>query len=126
MYKWLMFVLFIGASAMGIGFLFSDISARQAEMAAEQTAGPSLKLSATNWKFDQQEYKIPKGQTKVSLINKEGIHAVDITGEGLDIKLDAQNKSQDVNFEKPGKYEIHCVLPCGEGHADMKAVLIVE
>ncbi|EGL17184.1 hypothetical protein ACFVVQ_00875 [Paenibacillus chitinolyticus] len=126
MYKWIMFVLFIGASAMGVGFLFQDINARQAERAAEETAGASLKIAASNWKFDQAEYKIPKGQTKVSLILKEGVHAIDITGEGVDVKLDGTNKSQEVNFEKPGKYEIKCILPCGEGHNDMKSVLVVE
>ncbi len=45
---------------------------------------------------------------------------------GLDIKLDKENPSKQVTFDKPGTYEIICVLPCGEGHAKMKSKLVVQ
>jgi cytochrome c oxidase subunit II len=128
MQKWIFFVLFFGATVLGLGVLFQDISKHAGEEAAAKAdAGKSLKISASNWQFDQPEYKVAKGQTlKVSLILKEGTHAVDISGQGLDVKLDKNTPTQEVTFDKPGTYEIHCTLPCGQGHANMMSKITVS
>jgi cytochrome c oxidase subunit II len=127
MQKWIFFVLFILAGALGLGVLFQDISARQDAKAAEAASskGQQLKIAASNWQFDSADYTIKAGEpTKVSLSLKEGVHAIEIVG--LDIKLDKDNPSKQVTFDKPGTYEIHCVLPCGQGHATMKSKLVVQ
>ncbi|NEW06153.1 hypothetical protein GK047_09035 [Paenibacillus sp. SYP-B3998] len=127
MQKWIFFVLFILAGALGLGVLFQDISARQDAKAAETASnkGQQLKIAASNWQFDSADYTIKSGEpTKVSLSLKEGVHAVEI--KGLDIKLDKENPSKEITFDKPGTYEIECVLPCGEGHAKMKSKLVVQ
>ncbi|MEW9699063.1 cupredoxin domain-containing protein [Paenibacillus sp. SI8] len=127
MQKWIFFVLFILAGALGLGVLFQDISARQDAKAADAAAskGQQLKITASNWQFDSADYTIKAGEpTKVSLSLKEGVHAVEI--KGLDIKLDKENPSKQITFDKPGTYEIECVLPCGEGHAKMKSKLVVQ
>jgi cytochrome c oxidase subunit II len=128
MQKWIFFVLFIGAAVLGIGVLFQDISKHAAEdAAAKADAGKSLKIIASNWQFDKPEYTVAKGETlKVSLTLKEGVHAVDITGQGLDVKLTKDAPMQQVTFDKPGTYEIHCVLPCGQGHANMMSKITVS
>jgi cytochrome c oxidase subunit II len=123
--KWIMFSLFIVACLLGIGVLFQNISARQAEMAKEATAGPTLKFVASNFQFDKPEYTVKSGEkVTVSLQNKEGLHALEIVG--LNVKLDNNTKSMDVTFDKPGTYEVHCVLPCGPGHPNMKTKLTVQ
>ncbi|MEK8127477.1 hypothetical protein WMW72_06065 [Paenibacillus filicis] len=125
MQKWIMFSLFIVACLLGTGVLFQNISARQAEMAKENSAGPTLKFVASNFKFDQAEYKVKAGEKlTVSLLNKEGLHAMEIVG--TTVKLDNNTKSTEFTFDKPGEYEVHCTLPCGPGHAEMKTKLIVE
>ncbi|WNR42513.1 cupredoxin domain-containing protein [Paenibacillus roseipurpureus] len=127
MQKWIFFVLFILAGALGLGVLFQDISDRQEAQEAEAAASklPQLKVAASNWQFDATDYKVKSGQpTKVSLSLKEGVHAIEIVGLG--VKLDKDNPTKEVTFDKPGTYEIDCVLPCGEGHAKMKAKLVVE
>ena len=124
MQKWIFFVLFVAAGALGLGVLFQDISSRQAE-AAERSK--QLKIVATNWKFDQAEYTAVKGKkTKIAFVNKEGIHGAHISGEGIDVKLDRNTPNQEVTFEKPGTYQIECFIPCGEGHANMKSTLVVQ
>ncbi|WP_019536692.1 cupredoxin domain-containing protein [Paenibacillus ginsengihumi] len=125
MQKWAMFSLFIIACLLGTGVLFQNISARQAERAQEEAAGPTLKFVATNYQFDQPEYTVKAGETvTVTLQNKEGLHAVEI--KGLGIKLDNNNKSQQVTFDKPGTYEVICALPCGPGHDQMVTKLVVQ
>jgi cytochrome c oxidase subunit 2 len=101
--------------------------AKEAEETSEQTAGEAKEvvLTATNFKFDQQEYKMAKGETvKFTLKNEQGFHGVNI--KGLGVNLDNGNPSQTVTIDKPGTYEIVCSIPCGSGHANMKSVLVVE
>lgn len=125
MQKWIMFALFIITCLLGTGVLFSHISERQASLAAEEEAGPTIKFVATNYEFDQQQYTAKVGETvTISLQNKQGLHALEI--EGLDIKLDNNNKSMQVTFDKPGEYNVICALPCGPGHDQMVTKLVVQ
>lgn len=125
MQKWAMFSLFIIACLLGTGVLFQNISARQAEMAQEASAGPTLRFVASNYHFGEATYTVKAGEkVTVSLQNKEGLHAMEIVG--TPVKLDNNTKSMEVTFDKPGEYEVHCTLPCGPGHAEMKTKLIVQ
>lgn len=125
MYKWIMSVLVIAASVLGISVLYQNVSEKQAEMANEKATKNDLKISAVNFKFNEEEYKVKAGEEKtVSFTNKEGLHAMEIVG--MDVKLDKNTPSQKVKFDKPGTYEIKCILPCGEGHDKMVSKLIVE
>jgi cytochrome c oxidase subunit 2 len=121
-----MFILFIGAGILGLGVLFNDISQKQAEAAAQKAeAGTTLKIAMSNWKFDQPEYQVKAGETKkVTLVLAEGVHALEVPELG--IKLDGQNRQVEYKFDKPGTYEMHCVLPCGQGHDQMKAKIVVQ
>lgn len=126
MQKWIFFVLFIAATALGLGVLIQDISERQAALAEQSGGGQRLNITATNWAFDQAEYTLAKDQpAKVAFINKEGVHELHIKGAGVDIKLSRSAPSQEVTLA-PGTYDIECSLPCGEGHAAMKAKLVVS
>ncbi|MBP1155178.1 MULTISPECIES: cupredoxin domain-containing protein [unclassified Paenibacillus] len=125
MQKWAMFSLIIVACLLGAGVLFQDISARQAEMAQQEAAGPQLRFVATNYQFDQAEYTVKAGEkVTVSLVNKEGLHAMEIVGTS--VKLDNNTKTMEITFDKPGEYQVHCSLPCGPGHAEMITKLIVQ
>ncbi|WP_426453463.1 hypothetical protein ACP26L_14405 [Paenibacillus sp. S-38] len=124
MQKWIMFSLFIVACLLGTGVLFQNISARQAELAKEATAGPSLKFNASNYKFEISGKAKAGEKVTLSLVNKEGLHAVEI--KGTSVKLDSNTKTADFTFEKPGEYEVVCALPCGPGHTEMHAKFVVE
>jgi cytochrome c oxidase subunit 2 len=123
MYKWTMFVLFVGASLFGLLVLMF-----QTPEGAEHAAPPKddeLRITASNFQFDQQEYRVKVGETKtVTLVNVAGTHGVEI--KGLDIKLENDQLSQEVTFDKPGEYELACSILCGAGHLDMVSKLIVE
>lgn len=123
--KWAYFILFVGAGIFGLVALFSAVNSHSKQNAEETSSGPSLKFVVSNYKFDQPEYTVKANEkTKVSLKINEGIHAVEI--KGLNIKLDKQNSSVEFTFDKPGTYEVECILPCGPGHGDMKAKVIVQ
>jgi len=98
------------------------------EKAADQpaAAAPSkeFKITASNWKFDQAEYKLKAGEpVNVVLENAQGIHGIEIKKAG--VKLENKKLSQAWTPEK-GTYEIICTIPCGSDHLKMKSVVVVE
>ncbi|WP_010497022.1 cupredoxin domain-containing protein [Paenibacillus elgii] len=124
MKKWI-----VSVAAVGMIFALSACGAKETPKAAEQANGnpaaQQVKLVATNFQFDQKEYKVKKGEdVTFSLENKQGMHAVQISG--VNVGLDNNNKTKTVKIDKAGTYDIVCSLPCGQGHATMKSTLIVE
>src|SRR5699024_1587153 len=92
--------------------------------ATNESSAEDLKLVATNWAFDQEEYVIEAGQPiNFSLENAEGHHTYEIKGLGIDIE---EGKDQQYKINEPGEYDIVCSTWCGAGHDDMTAKLIVE
>lgn len=130
MKKWLLF-----ASAMCLVFIIAACGANSATNngeAEEAAAGAAdsgaatseLVITASNWEFDQPEYKIKAGETvNLKLDSIDGMHGVTI--EDTTYKL-TSGKDLAVNITVPGKYEMVCNVPCGQGHRQMKSTLIVE
>ncbi|WP_408011141.1 cytochrome C oxidase subunit II [Pseudalkalibacillus sp. A8] len=52
--------------------------------------GETLKLVATNWEFDKEEYKVPHGEVSIILENKEGHHGIIIENTDIEIKEEGQ------------------------------------
>lgn len=85
----------------------------------------NIKLTATNWQFDQPEYRVKQGQdVTVTLENKEGLHGAQI--KDFNVNLNGQTLSKTFKADKAGTYDIICSVPCGQGHLNMKSKLIVE
>lgn len=88
------------------------------------TIDNTLDVQATEFTFDQEEYVVKSGQeVTVNLESTEGIHGFAIDEFGVDIQ---DSGTATFTPEEPGEYEIYCSVPCGEGHEDMKATLIVQ
>lgn len=94
--------------------------------AAPPDASPEQEvvIRATNWAFDQEEYRIPKDTpVQLTLINEQGAHGVKI--EGVDVELRPGKESAVVQL-KEGTYTIRCSILCGTGHSQMVAKLVVS
>lgn len=126
MYKWTMSALLIVAIVLGAGVLMQNISDSMAAAEQEQKeAGTTIKISASNFKFDKEEYRVKKGETwTLKFVNKEGVHAMEIVG--MDVHLDKANDTAEVTFNEAGEFVLECSLMCGIGHDDMKSKFIVE
>jgi cytochrome c oxidase subunit 2 len=82
-------------------------------------------IKATNYTFDQKEYRIKKGDTvKIVFENEAGNHGVLIPG--LELQLDKKHPSKVITADKAGEYEIICSVFCGSGHSGMISKLIIE
>ncbi|QGQ97980.1 cytochrome C oxidase subunit II [Paenibacillus psychroresistens] len=83
-----------------------------------------FKASKETFKFDKEEYTIKKGETiKLTLVNESGTHALRI--DKLKVNLKEGKMSQIITPDEAGTYTISCSFPCGGGHMNMKAKLIV-
>ncbi|AIC93950.1 cupredoxin domain-containing protein [Shouchella lehensis] len=85
----------------------------------------TVTIKALNWHFDEEEYIVPSGETTIELINESGNHGIIIreANSGEDVVLNKQGST--VATLAPGEYEIICSIPCGSGHTDMTATLVV-
>jgi len=111
----------LAAACGGGGEPAAEVLAADAAEAADARA---VDFVATNFRFDQDEYRVERGEAvKFTLVNEEGLHALSIKGFGVELR---DGESVVVIPQKAGTYEILCTLPCGSGHSSMRAKLIVE
>ncbi|WP_055109024.1 cupredoxin domain-containing protein [Paenibacillus ihumii] len=82
-------------------------------------------IEATNFKFDQEEYRVKKDTpVKITFKNVEGNHGIIIPG--LKVELKGKSQSKVVVPKEAGEFEIACSIMCGAGHSTMVSKLIVE
>jgi cytochrome c oxidase subunit 2 len=99
-------------------------SGASASPAADGSA-QAITLTATNFKYDQAEYKVKKGQpVTITLKEGQGMHGAAITEFKVNLKKDGDSAT--FTPDKAGTYTIQCSVMCGTGHATMKSTLIVE
>ncbi|MGM0880119.1 MAG: cytochrome C oxidase subunit II [Bacillota bacterium] len=130
MKKWLLF-----ASVMCVVFVIAACGTNKStNNAANQevstgvadsgAAASELVITASNWEFDQKEYKIKAGETvNLTLKSIDGVHGIQILK--TDYEID-NGKTVPVNFTEAGTYELICSVQCGQGHRQMKTTLVVE
>lgn len=83
-----------------------------------------LTITATNFAFDQAEYRVKAGEPiQFAIHNEQGMHAYKIEGLGINI---SNGQSKQYIIHEPGEYAIVCSIVCGSGHSAMKSTLIVE
>lgn len=127
MHKWIMFGLFIAASALGVYLMLFALPEKPVDESSGLPEGMELlKIEAySDFTFGQEEYRVKQG-TPIRLVlqNKSGVHGIEIPG--MNITLEGDNLQQDVTFDQPGEYTIECSIPCGVGHSTMVSKLIVE
>ncbi|WP_027087783.1 hypothetical protein [Cohnella panacarvi] len=87
------------------------------------TASEEIVIKASSWEFDQAEYVIPKDTpVQITVENLSGAHGIENKDAGIKIR---GGKSEIVTLAA-GTYEIICNIPCGAGHKEMVAKLVVQ
>lgn len=126
MQKWILSSLIAVACAMGVYLMATGLPDKPVNEASELAEGQELlKITATNFEFDEKEYIVKAGTNyKVKFANKLGKHGIEV--KGLDIELDEKTPEMEFTFDTPGTYELRCSIMCGQGHGDMISTIIVE
>ncbi len=91
----------------------------------EVTASEQLVIKASNYKFDQPEYRLKKGvPVKIVYENVNGNHGLLVPE--FNLRLDTQKSSKVIVPDKVGEFEMSCSVFCGSGHSSMISKIIVE
>ncbi|MGQ8871329.1 cytochrome C oxidase subunit II [Paenibacillus sp. TSA_86.1] len=114
------------AVCMFILILTACGSAKDSEASEpEVTASEQLVIKASNYKFDQPEYRLKKGvPVKIVYENVNGNHGMLVPE--LNLQLDTQKSSKVITPDKTGEFEMSCSVFCGSGHSSMISKIIVE
>ena len=89
----------------------------------DEGTSTTLDVTATNFKYNKDTFTIPANkEVTINFNSEEGQHGFQI--KGTDVNIQGKGTAK-VTLEA-GEYEIHCSIPCGSGHANMKATLIVK
>ena len=100
-----------------------DNSTEETE-SSEGTTSNEIEIKASNFELNPSEYMVNAGEkVKLTLTNVEGMHGISI--DELDVSIEGDGEAV-FTPEEPGEYTIYCNIPCGEGHSDMVATLIVQ
>ncbi|MDM5278940.1 cytochrome C oxidase subunit II [Paenibacillus silvae] len=101
----------------------NDSSSQASE--PEVAASEQLVIKASNYEFDQPEYRIKKGvPVKIVYENVNGNHGILVPE--LNLQLDTQKNSKVITPDKAGEFEMSCSVFCGSGHSSMISKIIVE
>jgi cytochrome c oxidase subunit II len=95
---------------------------------APASAHPSIDIAVANWKFTPDKITIPVGEpTTLRLTTTSGVHGIKSDELGIPMTTIPNGKVVIVTFtpKKAGTYELHCMIFCGPGHADMKRTVVV-
>ncbi|UHA72320.1 cupredoxin domain-containing protein [Paenibacillus sp. 481] len=96
----------------------------QSKSNSNDSAAKQVVIKASNYKFDQAEYRVKVGEPVKFVLESSGNHGLSV--KELDLNLDPNSTSQVVTPDKAGTYEFICTIMCGPGHKDMVAKIIVE
>jgi cytochrome c oxidase subunit 2 len=116
----------IFVAALSAAFALSIAGA----LADTTTNASGIEITASNWKFTPGAIVAHPGQTIVLHAKSiEGVHALISDDLGIKSVMLLPGKTVDVTFvapAKPGRYYIHCHVPCGPGHDKMTVVVDVQ
>ncbi len=127
--KYVFLALVALATALALSACGNNNDSNNASAPASSQAAPAgetkeITLTASNWKFDQTEIKVHKGDTiKLTLKNESGAHAVEFGDLGVQVK---SGETKEFTVTEAGTFEFHCSITCGQGHDNMTGSLIVE
>jgi len=108
-------------------FAFAAMFAGSAALADTSSAQP-ITITASNWKFTPGEITVHVGQpVTLKLTSAEGVHGLGSSDLGIPQTMLVPGSDKNVTFtpSKAGTYVLHCTIPCGPGHANMKLVIHV-
>lgn len=96
-------------------------------------ADSTTNVVASNWKFTSDTATPAtvtvhlNEKTTLRVTSKEGVHSIGSSELGIPQTILLPGKYVTLTFtpKKVGTYELHCAMPCGPGHPDMKLIVKV-
>lgn len=88
----------------------------------------AIDVTADNWLFSPSTIVVKRGEAvTLRLSGKAGIHGFTVPELGISQRVAAgQTVSVQLPTDRSGTFAIFCSIPCGSGHSDMRASIIIQ
>jgi cytochrome c oxidase subunit 2 len=86
-----------------------------------------IEVKARQFEFEPNQIVVKKGETvELDVTSQDVTHGIMIEGYDINRKLEP-GKTEKIIFtpDRAGRFNFHCSVYCGQGHADMHGELIV-
>ncbi len=87
-----------------------------------------ITINVTDWEFSPSMIAVAKGEkVQLKLVGGTGIHSFAVPGLGMNVRIEpGQTVTVDLPTDATGTFDASCRIPCGPGHKDMKATIIIS
>lgn len=87
-----------------------------------------IAISVSEWSFSPSMITAKQGEkVQLQLTGVSGIHSFAIPELGMNIRVEpGKTVLVDLPTDVAGTYEAMCRIPCGAGHKDMKATVVIS
>lgn len=100
----------------------------ESESKVETGEVKEFSVEAFNWGFKPESIEVNQGdRVKITAKSTDVDHGFAIKEFGVNLKLKpGEEKSVEFVADKKGTFTMYCSVYCGEGHREMKGVLVVK
>lgn len=86
-----------------------------------------ITVNVTDWSFSPAMITAKKGEkVQLKLVGGTGIHSFAVPGLSMNVRLAAgETVTVDLPTDTTGTFDARCAIPCGAGHRDMKATVVI-
>jgi cytochrome c oxidase subunit II len=87
-----------------------------------------IKMTVSDWSFQPSTIAAKKGEKVVlELTGVDGIHSLAIPALNMNVRVEpGKTVTVVLPTDVAGTYEAMCRIPCGAGHKDMKATVVIS
>lgn len=86
-----------------------------------------IKIDAANWLFSPGVITAAKGEkVKLQITSSEGIHGFAVPSLSMNVRIEpGKTVTVDLPTDTAGTFDAFCSIPCGSGHKEMKATIVI-
>lgn len=87
-----------------------------------------IAVSVGDWYFKPEVINMKKGEkVQIQVTSDSGVHGFGVPELGLNVRVEAgKTITVDIPTDKTGSFSIICTVPCGPGHREMKATIVIS
>lgn len=121
------------SSSEGVELNVGSSAGATSSAAGATTSSPSaaaprvITISVSDWSFSPNMINVTKGEkVQLKLVGGTGIHSLAIPGLDMNVRVEAgQTVVVDLPTDTAGTFDAMCRIPCGAGHKEMKATVVI-
>lgn len=106
----------------------SDVTVTSSSAASTVSAARTIEVDVASFQFTPSVITAKKGEkVQLKLVGVSGIHGFAVPDLGMNESVAAGDTVMvDLPTDTAGTFQAFCNVPCGPGHSDMKATIVIQ